>query len=218
MVQRGQVLERMTVVRSGELALEALFASGVAGAERGGPVVLAGPHPRFGGNMDSPVLTELVWALARQGRPTLRFNWRGVGASQGDSRVPVLPAASQPTLDDETSDLVAAIEHHAGGERCSLVGYSFGAAPATRAAIEHPAVERLVLVAPLIDVLAFDWDALVASGVPTAIVCGELDHHAAADAVRKAAGHRLPIRVVAGAGHAFQRGLPELARAVAASL
>ncbi|OGQ13369.1 MAG: hypothetical protein A2138_13000 [Deltaproteobacteria bacterium RBG_16_71_12] len=218
MVERGQVLERMTLVRSGELALEALFSSGVSRSEPGAPVVLAGPHPRFGGNMDSPVLAELVWALARQGRPTLRFNWRGVGASQGTAGLPHLPAPAVPALDDEIADLVAAVDHHAGGARTSLVGYSFGAAPALRVAIDHPAVERLVLVAPLVGMLPFDWRALEESGVPTAIVCGELDRHADPDAVRAASGGHFGIQVIAGAGHSFQRGLPELARLVAASV
>lgn len=218
MVQRGQVLERMTLIGSGELALEALFCGGLADGEPGRPVVLAGPHPRFGGNMDSPVLAELVWTLARQGRATLRFNWRGVGASQGTTAVPPLPAPTMPALVDEIADLVAAVEHHAGGAGLTLVGYSFGTAPALRVAIEHPAIERLVLVAPPVGVLPFDWRGLADSGVPTAIVCGEHDHHADANLVRAASGGRFAVQVIAGAGHSFQRGLTELARVVAASV
>ena len=218
MVERGQVLERMTLVHSGAFELEALFASGTFAAEGGVPVVLAGPHPRFGGNMDAPVLAEIVWALAAAGRPTLRFNWRGVGASQGDTSIPPLPAVAPPSLADEVTDLTAAIDQHAAGGRCALVGYSFGAAVAAHVAAVHPSVERLALIAPLVGMLPFDWAALERSGVPTVILCGELDLHAAPTAVHAACGGRFPVQVISGANHSFQRGLPELARRVSAAL
>ncbi len=221
MAPRGQVLERMTLVASDDVALEALFATPVADTEVGAPVVLAGPHPRFGGSMDAPVMTELVWALARAGRATLRLNWRGVGASQGTSTVPPLPADAPPTLDDEVADLTAAIMHHAHQAhdgRVSLVGYSFGAAPAVRAAGALPEVDRLVLVAPLVGLLRFDWRSLEERRVPTVAFCGELDVHAPAAAVRAACGHHVTVVEIPGATHTFQRGLPELARRVAAEL
>ncbi len=218
MVQHGQVLERMTLVRSGELVLEALYASGSRPSDPGLPVVLAGPHPRFGGSMDSPVLTELVWVLARAGRATLRFNWRGVGASQGASAVPPLPA-EQPFLAVlEQQDLVAAIDHHAVDGRCALIGYSFGAAVAASVAKSHPRVARLALIAPLIDAMGFDWAALDRSGVPTVVLCGELDRHSSPLAVQAACGERLPVQVISGATHSFQRGLPELARVISAAI
>lgn len=218
MVERGQVLERMTLVRSGELELEALYASGTSSTPEGLPVVLAGPHPRFGGNMDSPVLAELVWSLASARRPTLRFNWRGVGASQGECGVPPLPAAEPPRLGPECADLEAAIAQHAGQEPCALVGYSFGAAVACAVAAHHPQVERLALVAPLVGMMELDWDALAHSGVPTVVVCGELDPHASPEAVGQAVAGRFAVQVIPGAGHGFQRGLPELARRVTAAL
>lgn len=218
MAQRGQVLERMTLVSSGDLALEALFATPVAGSEPGVPVVVAGPHPRFGGSMDSPVLTELVWTLARAGHATLRFNWRGVGASQGEHSVPPLPSGAPPALDDEQADLAAAIVHHAQGERVAVVGYSFGAAPAVAVAAGLPQVDRLVVIAPLVSLLRFDWPALERSGVPTVIVCGALDPHAPAQQVRAACGPAFSLVEIPGASHSFQRGLPELARRVAAAL
>lgn len=218
MVERGQVLERMTLVRSSGLELEALFATGTAQADAGLPVVLAGPHPRFGGNMDSPVLAEVVWAMASAGRPTLRFNWRGVGASQGETSIPPLPAQQRPDLSDECVDLVAAIDQHAIDGRCSLVGYSFGAAIAARVAATDPRVERLALIAPLVGMLSFDWGALEQSGMPTLVVCGELDPHSSPQAVQESCGRRFAVQVIAGATHSFQRGLPDLARRVSAAI
>lgn len=218
MVERGQVLERMTLVRSSDCELEALFASGTAPGDPGLPVVLAGPHPRFGGNMDSPVLAELVWALAAARRPTLRFNWRGVGASQGETAIPPLPASAPPDLAAEAADLEAAIEQHAPNGPCALVGYSFGAAVAALVGARHPRVERLALIAPLVGMLPHPWDALERSGVPVLVVCGDEDIHAAPAAVEADLARRFPVRAIAGATHSFQRGLPELARLVAAAI
>lgn len=52
------------------------------GVKRPGLLVLS-PLPDEGGGMDHVIGAELSWAAARMGHPTLRFNWRGVGASQG---------------------------------------------------------------------------------------------------------------------------------------
>jgi len=82
----SEFLERMTVVRSGDDTLEALYHRG-RGAQ---PIVTAGGHPCLYGTMDSTVLAEMTWALTRHGHPTLRFNWRGVGVSTGTSGLPDL--------------------------------------------------------------------------------------------------------------------------------
>ena len=49
-----------------------------------GGAVIAPPHPLYGGSMDSPVVTELAQACARADFASLRFNWRGAGASAGE--------------------------------------------------------------------------------------------------------------------------------------
>jgi alpha/beta superfamily hydrolase len=87
--------------------------------DRWAGVVLAHPHPTFGGNMHATVTDALFEALPRQGIATVRFNFRGVGASGGEH-------------DDglgERLDIVAAIELLAMfvDEPIVLAGYSFGA-------------------------------------------------------------------------------------------
>src|SRR5438105_13390404 len=82
MVLAGQYLERSVVVRSGDLALDALYHRG----KRDPPCLLASPHPSLGGSMIAPVIAELAWALTRAGHATMRFNYRGVGSSRGVSR------------------------------------------------------------------------------------------------------------------------------------
>lgn len=222
-MSRGQISERMTVVRvdvarDGEaVELEALWQPGVTGAkgvaagEGAMPVVIAGPHPRFGGNMDAPACAEIVWHLARRAHPTLRFNWRGTGASTGTSRVP-------ESIADEVGDLERVVDHHAAGAPCALVGVSFGCAPAALVAARHALVERVVLVAPLVHALTFDFDGLAASGIPISVVAGAEDTSAPVDAITAAAQGRFRVEVIDGAGHAFTAGLVELGKRVAAFL
>jgi uncharacterized protein len=222
-ITRGEVLERMTLVRAGALELEALFQDGASSVTRTEPVVFAGPHPRFGGNMDSAVLAELVWGLARAGHPTLRFNWRGIGASQGETRVPYFPLtadAEEPRFDDEADDLASALDQQVGqlGARtCALVGYSLGALVAARVACTHPAVERVVLVSPPVALMPAELAAATGQGVSMTIVTGELDVHAPVERVRASCGGLL-VHVVPGATHTYLRGLSQLGSIVVDAL
>lgn len=214
-MSRGQILERMTVVSGAGAELEALWQPGIDRLDPAMPVIIAGHHPRLGGNMEGPACTEIVWQLARRGHPTLRFNWRGVGASSGTSQVPWLPADELPSLDDEIADLERAIEQHAAGAPCAVVGVSFGAGPAAVVAVRHPLVERVVLVAPPFGMVAFDLDALANSGVPVGVVAAEHDTTAPLEVIEREIARRFRIEVISGANHAFTAGLVELGRTVA---
>ena len=106
-----------------------------------GGTVIAPPHPLYGGSMDSPVVTEIAHACQHTGLESLRFNWRGVGASAGDM-------TGDPAVG--TADYAAAldwIEETVDGPIVAC-GYSFGAATAVRAAVGRPRIQRLLLVAP----------------------------------------------------------------------
>src|SRR6266478_2274853 len=131
MVLSGQYLERSVVV--GEL--DALYHRGT----REPPCAIAAPHPALGGSMLSPVVAELAWAITRAGHPTMRFDYRGVGASRGVSRHGV-GSTRIADLQDEVADLHRTCEHLLAStdmaEVC-LVGYSFGAAVALEA-VEEP--------------------------------------------------------------------------------
>jgi alpha/beta superfamily hydrolase len=227
-IDRNQVLERMTVIRAAraggaapgdagaadnvaddsEATLEALYQAGGTGdAAHGIPVALAGPHPWMGGSMDSPILAELVWQLGRRRHPTLRFNWRGVGASTG--------ATGTPAKEDLAA-AVAQLLASTGAPTCALVGVSLGCAPAAALATAHDGVERLVLISPPITgdhAIAIDWAALAQSGTPTLVIVGDADPHAPVAELRSQAGAGA-VRVVAGASHTYLRGLTELGRLV----
>jgi len=209
MVLPGQFLERGVVVKSGELTLDGLYHRG----RRAPPCAIASPHPALGGSMSVPAVAELAWALTRAGFPTLRFDYRGVGASQGRSR----QLAGQGRIEDvsdEAADLRAAVEQLVQSTRAGAacaVGYSFGAAVALQAA-EDALVERLVLIAP--PTALWDFSALRSLRKPVLVVCAH--HDPLCDRTRLPLPERGQLAVIAHADHAFLRGLPELGRTVAA--
>src|SRR5438552_14274020 len=102
--------------------------------------VIAHPHPLFGGTMNNKVVTTLARAFTEGGCATYRFNFRGVGATQG----------GHDEGAGETDDMVRVIEHareQSPSLPLMLAGFSFGGAVATRASCRVD-FNQLVLVAP----------------------------------------------------------------------
>ena len=186
-----------------ELALEGVYSSGADGAG----AIIAPPHPLYGGSMDHPVVSEIAYAFAKRGTASLRFNWRGVGASAG------VPSGD---LEDGEADYAAALEQLAEtvpGELAAC-GYSYGAVVAAHVARRNPRVARLLLVAPPPSLL--DREALAAFPGAVRLVAGENDEFAPAAAVGElsdACSHAT-LTVVSGADHFFGAGLAELGRSV----
>jgi alpha/beta superfamily hydrolase len=207
MVLAGQYLERSVVV--GEL--DALFHRGV----RDPPCAIAAPHPALGGSMLSPVVAELAWALTRAGHPTLRFDYRGVGASRGVSG----QRAGSGRIEDvggEVADLQQICEHllatTARAAACAI-GYSFGAAVALQAAAD-PRIASLALIAP--PTALFDFAATAQLKKPLLVVCAQQDRYCDRSALKLPEGATL--EVIAHADHFFGRGLIELGKTVASWL
>ncbi len=191
------------------LALEGVF---VPGEDADAPgAVIAPPHPLYGGSMDSPVLEEVAWALRRAGCASLRFNWRGVGASGG---------ATSGEARDADADYAAALEHLEETVSGPLIGagYSFGAATAVRVAAPHSRVRRLLLVAPPPALL--DTATLEDFGGPVLILTGTHDEFAPPTALDALVSGRPrhQLHVIADADHFFGVGLAEIGRSVSAWL
>ena len=106
-------------------------------------LVLCHPHPKMGGTMNAPLLVAVRDELLERGWAVLRFNFRGIGSSEGEASVGL----------EETKDAEAALAYVA--ERFpdvprALAGWSFGAAVAVRVAARHPELAALVAIAPAV--------------------------------------------------------------------
>lgn len=168
-----------------------------------GHAVVCHPHPQHGGTMQNKVVHTLIRAMTANALTALRFNFRGVGASEG--------AYGQGT--GETDDTVAACDWLVSidpGYPLLLAGFSFGAYTALRAA-NLVAPVALVTVAPPVRMFAFASQHR--PRCPWLVVQGDADEITDIAAVQEwLAGMQDPPRleVMSGASHFFHGRLPEL--------
>lgn len=168
-------------------------------------LLLAPPHPLYGGSLESPVLSELAWAATQVGLASLRFNWRGVGASAGER---------SGRAADADADYAAALDQLAETVPGPLVagGYSFGSGAAVRAAAGNPRVRSLLLVAPPPALVA--PTTIADAGLRTLVLVGEYDTLAPARELIAAfdSAPHVSLEVIPHADHFFAEGLAELGR------
>ena len=230
MVAKGQFLERAVAIpTAGGLMLDGLYHRGL----RGPACVIAAPHPALGGSMTVPAINELAWALTRGGHATLRFDYRGVGGSQGRSLHALAPVDTEgipplitpAALAAEVADLLAAAGQLAAttgaapalgsDPRLCAIGYSFGAC-VVLASHAEPRWERLVLVAP--PTALADLGAIAELRRPLLIVCAQHDplcDRALLQELIAPLGERAQLEVIPHADHGFRRGTSALGQVVA---
>jgi alpha/beta superfamily hydrolase len=176
-----------------------------------GHAVVAHPHPLFGGTMDNKVVQTLARALVQSAWTSIRFNFRGVGASQGEHDNGV----------GEARDLLNLVEQLAPQGPLALAGFSFGAYVTSHAvAALHPAREISQVV--LVGTAASRFNV---APIPaelhdrTLVIHGEADDTVPlASAMDWARPQGLPILVVPGGSHFFHGQLPQLKNWVARHL
>jgi alpha/beta superfamily hydrolase len=196
-------------------AVERLVVAGPAGAlevavnlpagEPAGIALVAHPHPLQGGSLDNKVAQTLAKTFAAIGYAAVRFNFRGVGRSEG-------------TFDEgagETDDALAALAfaraRFGDALPLALAGFSFGSYVQTRVA-SRVAFERLVLVGAAVG-------RFESGNVPpeTIVIHGEEDDVVAlADVFAWARPQALPVVVFPGCGHFFHGRLVQLQQIVTA--
>jgi len=165
-----------------------------------GTAVICHPNPTQGGTLDNKVVQTLARAFVQLGYRAVRFNFRGIGRSQGawdEGRGEV----------DDALAVIAALREP--GLPLALAGFSFGGYVASQAALRLPAdapAERLALVGPATS--RFDTAAVPAD---TLVIHGEVDDVVPLQAVLDwARPQSLPVTVVPGVGHFFHGQLPLL--------
>ncbi len=162
--------------------------------------VVCHPHPAFGGDMNNGVVLALCEALVKEGCATLRFNFRGVGNSEG----------SFSLGEEEHNDVGAALgllRHWPGvnGKRVGLAGYSFGASMvlASMKGLRHARV--FVLISPPVNSLK-----PLESGRdkrPKLIIVGDMDRLSPHTTLKEAIEplvDPIDFKVVAGADHSWR--------------
>jgi alpha/beta superfamily hydrolase len=155
--------------------------------------IICHPHPQGGGTLDNKVAQTLARAFVQLGYRAVRFNFRGVGASEGE-------------YDEgrgETDDTLAVIAAHRDPALpLVLAGFSFGAYVVSQAAQRLPddaKAERLVLVGP-----STQKQQMPAVPEGTLVIHGELDDVVPLSATFDwARPQALPVIVIPGVGHFF---------------
>lgn len=183
-------------------ALEALLDLPPEGVALRGTAVIAHPHPLFGGTMDNKVVQTIARAFVLSGWRAVRFNFRGVGASEG----------AYDEGRGELQDLLAVVGHSAPDGALALAGFSFGAFVTSHAVAALAARDPQAVV--LVGTAASRFT--VAPIAPelherTLVLHGEADDTVPlADAMAWARPQTLPVTVVPGGGHFFHGQLPLL--------
>ena len=169
--------------------------------------VITHPHPLYGGDMYSMVVETIAHAYNLKGYSTLKFNFRGVGNSQGryDNGI------------GEQKDVLGALSCIAGMgiNAVDLVGYSFGAWVNAHAVQEKTIPTRMVMVSPPVGFMAFQ--SAVTIDCLKLVITGSEDDIAPAETIQRELSNWNPdacLDIIDGADHFYGGYLRELESAV----
>ena len=179
-----------------------------AGGAPGFAALICHPHPLHGGTLHNKVVHRVASTLHGLGGTTLRFNFRGVGRSEGRFD------EGAGELEDARAAL-AWLRARLPGTALLVAGFSFGAWVAARLAASEPAVGGLVMIGP--PVAGADFAALRSATVPKLVIQGTADEICPLAALEPEfttwAGPRR-LQTVDGASHFFDRQLDQLDKAL----
>ena len=176
------------------------------------PLVLCHPHPQYGGSMHDSVLDTISRVAQDRSVTTLRFNFRGVGASDGRFDRGI----------GEIDDLLAVLSWlraEYAPDAVLLAGYSFGSNVVWQALDRAGSVAQVLLVAPPITAMRYAARSDLAT--PLDIIYGDEDTFVATAELEQWAATAAPgarITCIAGADHFFGAAHDALARAVERAL
>lgn len=180
-----------------------------ASADNAPIALILHPHPQHGGTMNNKIVYTLFHAFARQGFSVLRFNFRGVGRSQG----------TYDRGEGELSDAASALDwlqmYNSNASTCWVAGFSFGAWIGMQLLMRRPEISSFVSVAPPANL--YDFSFLAPCPSSGLVVQGTTDEIVPEASVKKLVdklSHQRDISiehsVVEGANHFFQGHLERL--------
>jgi uncharacterized protein len=191
--------------------VQAMLAMPSHTASPSGVAVICHPHPLYGGSMDNKVVTTLARCCTEVGLAALRFNFRGVGASEGHF----------DQGEGETEDALTVLDWlltATGARQHVLLGFSFGGLVAVRAAVQsHPL--QLVTVAPALHYLGSE--PLTSPACPWLLIHGRDDDVVdCIDTVARVRNLQPPVdvRLLDGVGHFYHGRLNDLREIVTPAL
>ena len=175
--------------------------------------IILHPHPEHGGTMNNKVTYTLYRTFVEQGFSALRFNFRGVGRSEGKF----------DHGEGELSDAAACLDwlqvQNSEPRQCWVAGFSFGAWICMQLLMRRPELDGFIAVAPPANM--YDFSFLAPCPVSGMILQGSKDEIVPKDSVMKLAsrlsaqrGLHIDYRVIPEADHFFGNELPELTRHV----
>ena len=150
------------------LSFEGVLAQPEDGGSELAGVVICHPHPLHGGNMDNNVVLAASFALAERGFVTLRFNFRGVGNSEGQHTKGEL----------ENQEILGALEllrawPGVDSRRVGLAGYSFGTSVILGSPALHKKAKAFALISP--PLRALESTELMKKDRPVFVIAGDQD-------------------------------------------
>jgi len=171
------------------------------------------PHPQGGGTMNNKIVYNLYQSFAQRGFAVLRFNFRGVGRSQG-------------TFDNgigELSDAAAALDwmqqFNPDAQQCWVAGFSFGAWIGMQLLMRRPEIRGFISIAPPANL--YDFSFLAPCPSSGLIVQGTADEIVTPSAVQKLVDKlktqkhiTIDYETVEGANHFFENEQEQLMEAV----
>jgi len=168
------------------------------------------PHPKAGGTMDNAVAAQLYLLFMRRGFATLRFNFRGVGRSQGEFDSGIGELADAATALDwlQTNNPTAS--------QCWVAGYSFGAWIGMQLLMRRPEIDAFISVSPPAN--QYDFSFLAPCPSSGLILQGDQDtlvpHESVQKLVHKLSHQRdikIEYRKIPGSDHFFLESTDTLA-------
>ena len=161
------------------------------------------PHPEYGGSMNNKVTYALFRTFSDMGFNTLRFNFRGVGKSEGRF------GNGEGELADAASVLDWLQSYNPGASSCWVAGFSFGAWIGMQLLMRRPEIDGFISVSPPANM--YDFSFLAPCPVPGLITQGDKDEIVTKTSVDQLntklcaqKGIEIDYRVIPGADHFYQ--------------